>query len=158
MCSSDLWAGPLFASSLRRMIGADRVAALEDTAYNVQDIFNRWRRVQDAPTSPWAAKDGGKAGAGNPAGAAPVVLAYHPTDVGPMLKGFSADGDGVWVPAAVPGDTSGAVFKTLLHPDKDRPWTEVFLYALDVTQFSLHLVAGYQEPRAETAEIGRAHV
>lgn len=149
LANQTAWAGPIFASSLRRMIGADRVAALEDTAYSIQDKFNRWRRVQEAPTSPWKVKNGAD---GSAAAIAPAVLAYRPADVGPMLKGFSADGDGIWVPAAVPGDTSGAVFKTLLHPDKDRPWTEVFVYALDVTQFSLHLVAGFQEPRAETAD------
>ena len=48
LANQTAWAGPIFASSLRRMLGDDRVASIEDTAYGAQDAFNRWRRVQEA--------------------------------------------------------------------------------------------------------------
>lgn len=121
------------------MVGTDGVAKLEDLAYGVQDKVNQARRSDEAPQAYWSAS-----GAVAPA-------AFHPTDAGPMLKNFGAPGDGVWVP--VPDERGGvSMYKTLLHPDPKRSWTEVFVYAIDYKQFELHLVAGYQEPKSGTPE------
>ena len=133
------WAGPVTANGLRTMVGTDGVAKLEDLAYGVQDRVNQARRSDEAPQAYWST--------------APVAAsaAFHPTDAGPMLKDFGAAGDGLWVP--VTDDRGGvSMYKTLVHPDQKRSWTEVFVYAIDYTQFDLHLVAGFQEPKSATPE------
>jgi hypothetical protein len=44
------------------------------------------------------------------------------------------------------------MFKTLLHPDKDRSWGELFVVAIDLTQTRIELVPGKQEPVATEAQ------
>jgi hypothetical protein len=44
------------------------------------------------------------------------------------------------------------MYKTLLHPDKQRSWAELFVVALDIAGIDLHLMAGTREPAATEAE------
>jgi hypothetical protein len=77
--------------------------------------------------------------------------------VGPVHAAWSAPGDGQWVelPDARHPDRPPLLYKTLLHPDANRSWAEVFVVAVDLSQVSVHLVAGYQEPRSSDPEAKR---
>ena len=44
------------------------------------------------------------------------------------------------------------MFKTLLHPDKNRSWAEVFVIAIDLKQVALRPVVGTQEPQPDSDE------
>ena len=44
------------------------------------------------------------------------------------------------------------MYKTLLHPDKNRSWAELFVVALDIARIDLHLVPGRREPVATEKE------
>jgi hypothetical protein len=78
-------------------------------------------------------------------------------NVGSFDAKVAARGDGVWVtvpgserPAAVP-----IVYKTLLHPDRKRPWAGLFVVALDLRQLDVYAVAGTVDPESTTTP-GRA--
>ncbi len=44
------------------------------------------------------------------------------------------------------------MMKTLLHPDPNRSWAEVFVVAVDLRRVRLHVVAGTREPAADSPE------
>jgi hypothetical protein len=153
------WAGPLVANGLRSVLGVNAVAHLEDFVYGVEDRYNRLARGREAPKSYWAVPQVQSApSAAPPAPApqastspAPPVAQFHPPDPGPALKSWAAPGDGVWVPIVDPRrpNEQPYMLKTLLHPDPERGWAEVFVVAVDLRRASLHVVAGSQEPKAD---------
>ena len=155
------WLGPLIANSLRAVIGAERVARLEDFAYGVEDRFNRWWKKDEKPKAYWSVPAQPKASANiTDAGvdAVPSLPPFKPKNVGPVHAAWSAPGDGVWVPIVDPRRPKEAthMVKTLLHPDKNRSWAEVFVVAVDLRRAELFSVAGYREPRSFSKE-GRAY-
>lgn len=155
------WLGPIVADSLRAVVGVEAVAALEDFAYAQQDRFNRLWRSGEQPKAYWAVPER-KAETTPPPPppstaserARPALPPFRPEDVGPALKSWSAPGDGQWVPIVDPAapDREVAMMKTLLHPDKNRSWAEVFVVAIDLRRVDIHLVAGTKEPMANEVE------
>lgn len=147
------WLGPLVANSLRAVVGADRVAKLEDFVYGEEDRFNRWWKKGEKPRAYWAVppEDEKPAPAGStvPAGA-PAVPIFRPKDVGPLDKQWSAPGDGQWVKIGDPRrpDEAPYMYKTLIHPDKNRSWAELFVVAVDLERADLVAMAGYREPQS----------
>lgn len=144
------WLGPWLADLGRSIVGNDAIARLEDFAYGVEDRVNRATKADEAPEPLWDVPPEAPAPAPTASvGPAPSRYpAFRPADVGPMLKSFSAPGDGVWVPvpdARNPTEPA-PLFKTLLHPDKNRSWSSVVVVAADLRQLRLHLVAGVHEP------------
>jgi hypothetical protein len=65
--------------------------------------------------------------------------------------------DGVWYPVLDPERPLAPPFayRTLIHPDAQRSFAEVFLVALPARQVSLHLVAGTREPETTNPEAAR---
>jgi Phosphodiester glycosidase len=153
------WLGPRVANGLRAVIGSENVTRLEETAYAVEDRANRiWRR-DEAPKAYWTVPAREQEPAPPPPGASsperkPATPAFRPADVGPVHAAWSAPGDGQWVPIEDrrrPGEPP-RLYKTLLHPDKNRSWTEVFVVAVALASVDLHLMAGSREPAATTEE------
>lgn len=157
------WMGPLVANTLRSIVGPDAVAKLEDIVYAAEDRVNRVTKSHDAPKAYWtvpkaAAAPSPAAGAQNLAPAPSAAAAapsgpapFHPKDPGPALKQWSAPGDGIWVPIADPRRPSEPpyMYKTLLHPDANRGWAEVFVVAIDIPRVDVFLAAGSQEPKTD---------
>jgi hypothetical protein len=52
------WAGPLFANTLRRVIGSERVTHLEEFSYGIADRINRWKHRNEAPQARWSVASG----------------------------------------------------------------------------------------------------
>jgi hypothetical protein len=80
--------------------------------------------------------------------------AFRPLDVGPLYAELDAPGDGEWValPDEVPpGEVR--MFKTLLHPDPERAWAELFVVALDLRHVRVHAVPGTLEPQPTGPEV-----
>src|SRR5207244_2936101 len=112
--------------------------------------YNRLARGREAPKSYWAVPPAPKAAAvlappvpaaSASAAAAPALPPFHPADPGPALKSWSAPGDGVWVPiidSRRPNEQP-YMLKTLLHPDPERGWAEVFVVAVDLRRATLHV-------------------
>jgi hypothetical protein len=152
------WMGPLVANGLRSVVGTSAVAHLEDFVYAVEDRYNRAARGREAPKSYWtvpstapAPRAAVVAPAPSAPSAGPPRPTFHPADPGPALKSWSAPGDGVWVPIGDPRrpNEEPYLWKTLLHPDKERGWAEVFVVAVDLKRATLHVVPGTQEPKAD---------
>jgi hypothetical protein len=150
------WLGPYVADGLRAVVGTDAVADLEDFAYHLQDRINRVFRRGEKPRAHWQvptarplpAKPVSPPPAPDPKVA--VLPPFRLRDVGPVHKEWSAPGDGDWVPMLDPDrpDDAPYLMKTLLHPDKNRSWAEVFVVAVDLRRARLQLVAGTKEPVA----------
>jgi hypothetical protein len=47
------------------------------------------------------------------------------------------------------------MLKTLLHPDKERGWAELFVVAVDLRRVTLHAVPGTQEPKADNDAVDK---
>lgn len=136
------WLGPSLANGLRRVIGTDSVGKLEEWAYGVDDRLQQLSRGTEASVQRWEVPEA-------PAGAA----RFSPREVGPIYQRPSAPGDGVWVPVAVRGVAKDEplLYKTLLHPDKNRPWAEAFVVAIDATRTEIFATPGTKDPEATTA-------
>jgi hypothetical protein len=165
------WMGPLVANSLRATIGKDNVTRLEDFVYAVEDRVNRALKSGDRPRTYWkvphkSAPGSAQAAVLAPASAAsapttaplgttePTVLSFQPKDPGPAHPQWSAEGDGQWVPMLDPRRPKepARMYKTLLHADNSRSWSELFVVAVDLRQVAVMPVMGYQEPRTEKPE------
>jgi hypothetical protein len=149
------WAGPLVANSLRAVVGVDNVAHLEDFVYAVEDRVNRLTRKNEKPQAHWKVPAPAPvASLPPPASSAgePALPPFAPKDVGPWPKGWSAPGDGKWVPMPDPRRPGEPTYmmKTLLHTDPSRSWAEVFVVAIDLRRVRLYAVAGTREPAADS--------
>ena len=147
--------GPVLADTLRAVIGKDAVTSIENKAYAVQDRFNQWWYGNEPPKAYWevpAAADSAlpEAPSATPDAGPPPLPPFRPADIGPVHKSWSAPGDGQWVPIkdAQHPEAETAMFKTLLHSDRNRSWAEVFVVAVDLRRVELHAMAGYQEPKS----------
>jgi hypothetical protein len=148
------WLGPWLADTARAVVGPTAVARLEDVVYGVEDRVKRAWWGDKEPEPLWQVPEA--AASPCPSRAAPVeaqdsprVVEFQPADVGPLLSGFSAPGDGTWT--ALPSrwqDEPPRMFKTSLHPDRKRPWTAVAVVALDLERINVHLLAGVYVPEA----------
>lgn len=150
------WLGPLLANSLRSVIGVQAVTDLEETAYSLQDRWNRFWRDGDRPEAYWEVPE--RVAATPPpvttSDSGCAIPAFSLDDVGPVHDTWSAPGDGAWVPIADtqhPGDPP-RMHKTLLHPDRLRSWAAVSVVAVDLRQVDLHMMAGSHEPKNSTRE------
>lgn len=152
------WLGPYVADGLRAVIGVDAVASLEDFAYRVQDRVNRVLKRGEKPRAYWSVPKAKIVPQSPPTPSRPdreaqpvvEIPPFQPEDVGPVHKEWSAPGDGQWVPMPDvdhPGEPI-QMAKTLLHPDKNRSWAEVFVVAIDLRRARLYLVPGTKEPAA----------
>lgn len=159
------WLGPYVADGLRAVVGVDAVASLEDFSYRVQDRLNRVWRKGEKPRAYWSVPSSRPqvavprpvpAAAAEAPKAVPELGPFTVAKVGPVHKGWSAPGDGEWLPMVNVDrpDDPVMMMKTLLHPDKNRSWAEVFVVAIDLRRVRVHLLPGTKEPAAteESAE------
>ena len=141
------WFGPLVADTLRAVVGGERVTALEEAVASVEDHVERVtndgkaRSLGDAtPAALLTTVEP------DPLGAA---LARAPKDVAPLYPAVAAPDDGAFRPLPTRFDTGSAIYRTMLHPDPERSYAELFVFALDLSQVSVHPVAGSIEPKAD---------
>lgn len=153
------WLGPMVADALRAVIGKDAVTELQNIGYGVQDRFYQYWRRGESPKAYWEVPDTAPT-TPEPQAEAPVPVhsaepelpdvPHPPRDVGPVHESWSAPGDGQWLPMKLQDfpDLTPPMWKTLLHPDKNRSWAEVFVVAIDMQLTEIQLVAGSKEPVA----------
>lgn len=130
---------PLAADTARTLIGDDAVARAEDFAYRIEDGVKRVAHAGEAPRAHWQVAPP-RAAEALPAEAETVP--FRPADVGPMHPEQAAPGDGVWVTAG----SAGIFHKTLIHPDPERSYAELFVAAVDLARVDLQLAPGTMEP------------
>jgi len=141
------WFGPLVAATLRAVVGGERVTALEEAVASVEDHVER------------ATSDGKARSLGDATPAAllgtvepdPVdtALGHAPKDVAPLFRAVAAPDDGAFRPLPTRFESGSAIYRTMLHPDPERAYAELFVFALDLSQVLVHPVAGSVEPKAD---------
>ncbi len=157
------WLGPIVADGLRAVVGKEAVTELQNIAYGVQDTFYQYSRRGEKPKAYWEVPEDPEDVEQQAEPSAPSELdapaaqgppPFHPKKVGPVHETWSAPGDGLWLPIKLPDlpDLEPHMFKTLLHPDKNRSWAELFVVAIDIRRTDIHLVAGSREPVATEQE------
>jgi len=155
-------AGPWLADSLRSILGTEAVTWLEETSARLEDRARRQlgssappRTLEQAEPLPLQPDHQLPASKPSP----PQVdrqSGFVPADVGPMDRRVAGPGDGHFRPVADPArpDAEPLLFATLLHPDRQRRWAEVFVVAVPIAAVRLYAVAGTVEPQA-TTQAGR---
>lgn len=157
------WAGPLVANSLRALVGAEAVTQLEEIVYAVEDRVRRLAQRGERPKAHWTVPPTQSASLPPTPPSAqgsglselpPSLPPFRPKNVGPFDTGWSAPGDGQWVPIVDPRYPAREphLFKTLIHSDRNRSWAEVFVVAVDLRRTRLHLMPGSREPKATEKE------
>lgn len=192
-------AGPLLANTLRKIVGVEAVAKLEELAADAEDRVMRARFEHEPPRSLRAASNKGiQLGAAPPAPVArsasdprsdtrsasdsapnasyatdasemasaeapkasfseseSVRAAPRPTEppfvlanVAPPHPAVAAEGDGEWVPVLDPArpDAPALLHTTLIHPDPERRYAELFVVAMPRDRILLRPVPGTAEP------------
>jgi hypothetical protein len=171
-------AGPFIANSLRAVIGIEAVAQLEEAVASAEDTV---MRLRDQPSrsltelSPAivggevvpvaaglpaqietsvAAPDTSQTG---PSSLEPVAAppSFAPAPITPPFPAVAATGDGVWLPVADPEhpEAPPLMYKTLLHPDPERRYAELFIVAMPTSMIRLTSVPGTEEPSSENPAV-----
>ncbi|HEY3253903.1 MAG TPA: hypothetical protein VGJ91_08155 [Polyangiaceae bacterium] len=139
------WFGPMVADELRSWVGSERVTELEETVAGVED------RVQQA-VSDGKARSLSEATPSellvNVADAKPALEAVAPRAVGALYPKTASAEDGSWQAVNARAGESGAIYRTIVHPDSERVYAELFVFALDLSKLSVHAVAGSVEPKS----------
>jgi hypothetical protein len=178
------WAGPALANGLRTLFGDRAVARLEETWAGVQDRAMRLMRGSEPPRRLEDALPEGPTPANAARPALPVVDAGPPVaDAGlrvmdaalpvettppspagfdveaivPPFPGVAAPHDGRWFPIVDPERPAAPplMYRTLIHPDPERSYSELFVVTMPASEIVLRLVAGTQEPESDSPELAR---
>jgi len=146
------WFGPMVADGLRSMLGSEHVTQLEEAVAGVED------RVQQA-TSDGKARSLSDATPSellvNVAKAA-AIQDVAPRAVGALFPATASGEDGTWQAVSARAGKSGAIYRTIVHPDSERVYAELFVFALDLSKVSVHAVAGSVEPKSAEPGIAAA--
>jgi len=152
-------AGPAVANSLRAVIGIEAVARLEELVASAEDSAMRLRSWREPPRSlsamsPTIARadvplpEPETSSLPTPPRPGP---SFAPVTIRPPYPEVAAVGDGVWVPVPDPEhpEAPALMYKTMLHPDPERSWSELFLVAMPSSLVRLTSVPGTEEPSSE---------
>jgi hypothetical protein len=176
-------AGPFIANSLRKVVGIQGVANLEQVVASAEDVVMRLRDQPSrslsemspsivggdvplavaAPLAPGSLEANIQRppapldadGVPSPPAAAEASLSvasvFTPAPVLPPYPEVAAPGDGVWVPVPDPErpEAPALMYKTLLHPDPERRYAELFIVSMPTALIKLTSVPGSEEPASE---------
>jgi len=144
------WFGPMVADELRSLLGSERVTQLEETVAGVEDrvqqaVSNgKARSLSEATPSELLVSVAEPA----PVAAKVVREAVAPRAVGALYPATASAEDGTWQPVSARTGERGAIYRTIVHPDSERVYAELFVFALDLSKLSVHAVAGSVEPKS----------
>ncbi len=140
------WFGPLVADSLRAVLGSENVTRLEETVAGVEDHVQQAvssgaaRSLSDATPSELLAPVANSE--------ALAQVDNQPAPLGPMYSKVTTAEDGIWQRVDVRSTRKPALYRTIIHPDPERTYAELFVFALDLSAVRVHAVAGSVEPKS----------
>lgn len=163
------WAGPALAGGLRRVFGDESVARLEELWASIEDrlmqLTHRRSAPRDLPAEPTPSAARGPAPSRAPmtaAGSEPPVATppprpsalEPPSDTPPPYPEVAAPHDGIWSPVADPErpDAQPLMYRTLIHPDPERSFAELFVVVMSSSAVEVRAVAGTEEPEPQRPE------
>lgn len=145
------------ANTGRHFVGTGPIAWLEGRAFTLWDLAQRtgYQVTSGPPQKPEAPTP------------SPVSQATDaPTEQGVwpplpiVLPGGPAD-DGKWKPVksdVLPKEKEPLFYRTLIHPDPERPYAELHLVAMDMRRLTLGIGAGYEDPHPDTGPPGTGQI
>jgi hypothetical protein len=85
----------------------------------------------------------------------PLVPQFSPAPIAPPFPEVAAPGDGRWLPVVDPEqpEAPALMYKTLIHPDPERRYTELFIVAMPSSMIRLTSVPGTEEPSSENPAV-----
>ncbi|HTM45001.1 MAG TPA: hypothetical protein VL137_08610 [Polyangiaceae bacterium] len=145
-----LWA----VDTLREELGPKLVAFIQSTVFGAKDRVERTaysiaNKVSASGSSelasaPKRARDTSEAATWPPA---PIASLWSQPQAG----------EGQWVPAGpapARSEHPPAFYRTFLRPDRNRPYAQLILIAMDMRQLQLGMQAGYEDPKPLTGPPG----
>ena len=139
------WFGPFVADTLRAAVGIERVALLEQWLAAAEDRVEQTvhrappRSLADSMPEELLVASGSQEQLPQPE---QLTL----PDVGPLFAATANSADGTWQDVPLRSG-NGAMVGTLIHPDPERVYAELSVFALDLKRLRLHAVAGSVEPK-----------
>ncbi len=96
-------------------------------------------------------------------GKSPEKEIWPPPSFKPPVFSRSIPGEGIWKPASPElikhfENAPPAFYKSVVRPDKERPYVIVQLFAMDMRQLELHMVGGIEDPRSTTGAAGDGRI
>ncbi len=151
------------ANSGRSLWGKESIAWLEGRVFSLKDSLQRlsYSITHSGPPLSVDAKSSFQETAPLPStlkfsnskeGAPPV---WPPATI--QLKDSSHHEDGIWKEVrrhVLPPTKEPLFYRSLLHPDSQRPDAELHLVAMDMRRLQLGIGAGYEDPRPDTGPPG----
>jgi hypothetical protein len=170
-------AGPIIANTLRAVIGIEAVARLEEAVASAEDTVMRMR---DQPSRSLSDLSPTIIGADIPRATAPTVVQietslarpnseeaiasdplqppaplFSPAPITPPFPEVAAPGDGVWLAVPDPEhlEAPALMYKTLIHPDPERRYAELFVVSMPSSMIRLTSVPGTEEPSSDNPAV-----
>jgi hypothetical protein len=170
------WLGPLIADGLRATVGVEAVISLEETVAALEDeirlrLYSDAEPEDYSSVLPASLEQAGDAILSSAPRAFPPPLSlrrsdpsspkprsgaldrgpaqsFRPDAISPMFHELASPLDGKWMPIAERSKAGGSssMHLTLLHPDRRRPYAELFVIAIDLDRTRLYAVPGTREP------------
>lgn len=154
---------PHFAANVgRSILGAPAIAWMEGRVFSTWDWLERTEySLSHSPSpvdsAPLRSKAQTEASMDHLKGATTESSSISwPPDQLKTRAGAPAD-DGVWRPIrrkVLPNTQEPLFYRTLLHPDPERPYAELHLVAVDMRRLELGMGAGYEDPHPDTGPPG----
>jgi hypothetical protein len=138
------WFGPLVADTLRGVAGSRNVTRLEELVAGVEDRARMAASTGVASSLSDATPPELLASIAAPARAEPD----RPRDFTPLFPKVASDEDGRWQTVRVRGTDAPVLHRSIVHPDAERAYAELFVFALDLTKVRIEAVAGSVEPKS----------
>lgn len=138
------WFGPLVADTLRTIAGSQNVTRLEELVAGVED------RARQA-TSSGAARsltDSTPEELLVSTRPAPTVLDHRPESFAPLFETVASPEDGTWQAVPVRATDDSVLYRSIVHPDGERAYAELFVFAFDLAKVRVEAVAGSVEPKS----------
>lgn len=139
------WFGPMVADGLRAVLGSERVTRLEELEASAEDRVQHATQPQTARGLRDSTPDEVLVGVSE-ARHSDLGGVQRPSNVEPLFPQVASTDDGVWQSVQVRAGDPSVLYRTILHPDPERKYAELFVFSLDLTHVQLHAVAGSIEP------------
>lgn len=152
-------------------IGPGPIEWAEGRFFALKDLVRRWRyRLGDdeddaalAAEAATPAVESLPLPTGLVVGAEEPPVPWPPPPIEPPVFERRKPGEGTWRPAVpafarrLPG-APAAVYRTYIRTDVERPYVRVHLFAMDLRQLDLHMVAGHRDPKPTTGALGTGFI
>lgn len=140
----------------RGIVGNGWVAWAEGRFFSLQDALKRAGHSLTAPAV--ESPQHRPALSPRPLAVGSTVTSWPPL---PLHTERGKPGDGVWVPVEsklIPSETPSLFYRTVLHPDAERPYAELHLVAMDMRRLELGIAAGYEDPEPDFGPPGSGQI